>query len=296
MAGDDEDMALTRRQVLQAGLGLAASAVLASRAPAEPAPGQTLQIAFLHLAPLPGDLAHNRRLVETAIARAADQGATWIVTPELCLTGYTFADSLGTDWILPQPDPWMTDMCRLAARLRVTLFLSHPERDRESGKLYNSLFVIDADGVIVGAHRKIHTLRVGSEAWSTPGEQVAAVPVRPFNRIGMLICADAYGPEICKSLKAQGAELLVSASAWAPGLHGPNGEWERCTGDTGLPLLVCNRTGPDKTLDFTKAETVVVKDGRRLLSLSSDRSAIFIVDWDLPARTLARQEYQTVYL
>lgn len=289
-------MALNRRQFLRIGLGAAAATLVGSRAPAQPSPRPVLRIAFLHLAPRPGDLAHNRRLIETAVARAAEQDATWIITPELCLTGYTFADRLGTDWILPQPDPWMADLCRLADRLRVTLFLSHPERDRESGKLYNSLFVIDADGTIVGRHRKIHTLRVGSEAWSSPGEQVAAVPVRPLNRIGMLICADAYGPEICRGLKAQGAELLVSAAAWAPGHHGPNGEWERCTSDTGLPLLVCNRTGPDRTLDFTKAETVVVKDGRRLLSLSSERSAVFVVDWDQQAQTLARQEYQTVYL
>lgn len=289
-------MAFTRRQLLTAGLLASVSALLGARLPAEPIPRSILRIACLHLAPVPGDLAHNRRLVETAVVRAADQGATWIVTPELCLTGYTFADRLGTDWILPQPDPWMADMCRLVARRRVTLFLSHPERDRESGKLYNSLFVIDAGGTILGAHRKIHTLRVGSEAWSTPGEQAAAVPVQPFKSVGLLICADAYGPEICASLKTQGAELLVSAAAWAPGHHGPNGEWERCTSDTGLPLIVCNRTGPDRTLDFTKAETVVVKDGRRLLSLSSDRSAIFIIDWDLQTQTLARQEYQTVYL
>lgn len=292
---DDEDMALTRRQVLQAGLGLAGSAVLASRAPAEPT-GQTLRIAFLHLAPVPGEVEHNRRLVETAIQTAAEQGATWIITPELCVTGYTFADRIGTDWILPQPDPWMSRICRLVAQLRVTLFLSHPERDRETGKLHNSLFVIAPDGTILGVHRKVHTLRVGSEAWSSPGAQTSAVPVQPFNRIGLLICADAYGPEICAGLKAQGAELLVSAAAWAPGLHGPNGEWERCTGDTGLPLLVCNRTGPDKTLDFTGAETVVAKDGKRLLSLSSARSVLFTIDWDVQGRTLASHRYQTIPL
>lgn len=289
-------MALTRRQVLHVGLGLAASAVLASRAPAEPAPGQTLRIACLHLAPVPGDVEHNRRLVETAIHRAAEQGATWIITPELCVTGYTFADRIGTEWILPQPDPWMSRICRLVAHLGVTLFLSHPERDRETGALHNSLFVIAPDGTVLGAHRKVHTLRVGSEAWSTPGARATTVPVPPFNRIGLLICADAYGPEICASLKTQGAELLVSAAAWAPGLHGPNGEWERCTSDTGLPLIVCNRTGPDKTLDFTKAETVVVKDGRRLLSLSSDRSAIFVIEWDRQAGSLATRDYRTLDL
>jgi predicted amidohydrolase len=259
-------------------------------------PARTLRIALLHLAPRPGDLAHNRRLVETAVTTAAGLGAAWILTPELCITGYTFADRIGTDWILSQPDRWMTGFCRLVARLRVTAFLSHPERDRATGKLHNSLFVIAADGTILGKHRKIHTLRVGSEAWSSPGDGAAAVSVSPFGQVGMLICADASSKEMARSLKTQGAELLVSAAAWAPGLHGPSGEWERCTSDTGLPLLVCNRTGPDRTLDFTKAESVVVNDGRRLLSLSSARSAIFLVEWDPAARNLATSEYRTVPL
>ena len=256
----------------------------------------TLRIALLHLAPIPGDITKNRWLVEKAVNAAARLGATWIITPELIVTGYTFADNIGTKWIVPQPDPWMTHMSRLASRLRVTLFLSCPEQDRTSHKLYNSLFAIAAGGTIVGSHRKIHTLRVGSEAWSTPGTQAVAVPVPPFTRVGMLICADAYTSEIARSLQAQGAQLLVSSAAWAPGLHGPNGEWERCTRDTGLPLLVCNRTGPDKTLDFRQAESVVAKDGQRLLSLSSARSAIFVIEWDVKTQTLAKQDYQTVYL
>lgn len=80
--------------------------------------------------------------------------------------------------------------------------------------------------------------------------------------------------------------MLVSAAAWAPGFHGPDGEWERCTSDTGLPLFVCNRTGLDRPLDFTRGESVVAKDGRRLLSLSSERSTIFLIDWDSKTHTL----------
>jgi 5-aminopentanamidase len=259
-------------------------------------PTGTLRIALLHLSPVPGDLTGNRRLVEKAVIAAARLGATWIITPELILTGYTFADSIGTKWILPQPDSWMTHMSRLAARLRVTLFLSCPEQDRISRKLYNSLFVIASNGALLGTHRKINTLRVGSEAWSTPGTQVVAISVPPFTRVGMLICADAYTSEIAHNLRNQGAQLLVSSAAWAPGLHGPNGEWERCTRDTGLPLLVCNRTGPDKTLDFRQAESVVAKDGKRLLSLSSARSAIFAIEWDVKTQTLATQEYQSAYV
>jgi predicted amidohydrolase len=128
---------------------------------------------------------------------------------------------------------------------------------------------------------------VGSEAWSTPGGEAAPIEVAPVGRVGVLVCADAYSPWIAKSLAAQGARLLVSCAAWAPGLHGPNGEWEQCTRDTGLALVVCNRTGPDETMSFTDAESGVVAGGRKVLSLRSERSALFAIDWDPDAQRLA---------
>lgn len=255
-----------------------------------------LRIAFLHLAPAPGDLAGNRRLIEIAIVQAAQAGAAWILTPELAVCGYSFADRIGTDWIVPQPDEWMTQMNRLAARLRITVFLSVPEQDQRTKRLHNSLFVITPDGRLSGGHRKINSLRVGSESWSTPGTEAIPVAAAPLDKVGLLICADAYSPGIADSLRKQGARMLVSAAAWAPGFHGPNGEWERCTRDTGLPLFVCNRTGPDLTLDFTKAESVVVKDGVRLLSMSAARSAVFLIEWDLIRQNLAAPAYQRIAL
>jgi 5-aminopentanamidase len=256
----------------------------------------TLRIAFLHLAPILGDLHQNRRAIEAATTSAARTGARWILTPELAVCGYTFADTLGTSWIQPQPDQWVSRLCRLTAGLRVTLFLSHPERDRKTDRLYNSLFVITPDGCIAGSHRKINTLRVGSEAWSSPGDRTEPIVLSAVGRVGLLICADAYTSAIATSLKAHGAQILVSSAAWAPGMHGPSGEWERCTKDTGLPLLVCNRTGPDRTLNFTQAESVVAQDGKRLLSFRSARSAIFIIDWDLAANTLVSTQFQRILL
>lgn len=256
----------------------------------------TLRIALLHLAPIAGDVAGNRRLVEAAVAAAARAGAEWIVTPEFCISGFTFADEIGTDWIQAQPDAWMTAFCRRVAELRVTVFLSHPERDARTDRLHNSVFVIAPDGSILGTHRKINTLPVGSETWSTPGEEVGPIAVPPVGRVGVLVCADAYSPWIAKSLAAQGARLLVSPAAWAPGFHGPNGEWEQCTLDTGLPLLVCNRTGPDRTMSFVEGVSAVVQDGRRLLSLRSERSAVFTIDWDPTAQRLATPTYERVDL
>ena len=215
-----------------------------------------LRIALLHLAPRPGELRHNRRLLAAAIRTAAGLGAAWVLTPELCVCGYDFVDRLGTAWIVPPPDAWMASMCQLAAQLRVTVFLSYPERDQQVGKCYNTLFVIGEAGRILGKHRKINALS-GAEGWSSPGQVALPVSVPPVGQVGLLICADAYSPGIAQSLRAQGARLLVSAAAWGPGLHGPSGEWERCSRDTGLPLLVCNRTGLDRTLSFSKAESAI---------------------------------------
>ncbi len=259
-------------------------------------PQDTLRIALLHLASVPGEIALNRDLIERAVVKAWEAGASWILTPELAVCGYGFAGRIGTDWIAPQPDEWMNRMRRLAARLGVTLFLSHPERDGRSARLHNSLFVLTPGGTIAGSHRKINALRSGSEAWSTPGTVAAPVPASPLGRVGLLICADAYGGRIAAALQAQGARMLVSAAAWEPGFHGPNGEWERCTRDTGLPLIVCNRTGRDTTLDFTKAESVVAADGRRLLTLVAERSAVFLVDWHLPSRSLVSSSYRRLDL
>jgi predicted amidohydrolase len=255
-----------------------------------------MKIGLLHLAPVPGEVASNRRQVEAAIGLAAGRGATWVITSEFCVTGFAFHERIGTDWIEPQPDAWMRDVARLAARLGVTVFLSVPERDRATDRLHNSVFVIGGDGAILGRHRKVNTLRVGSESWSTPGDQVAAVPVEPLGRVGIMVCADAHSRWIAARLRTEDARLLVSPAAWAPGLHGPDGEWERCSRDTDLPLIVCNRTGPDETLDFSEAESALVARGERILSLRSPRSAVFTVDWDPSAPRTSAPTLETAYL
>jgi len=157
---------------------------------------------------------------------------------------------------------------------------SVPERDTDSNLLYNATFVIDHDGTICGKHRKINTLRVGSEAWSTPGAGSDPIIVGGLS-VGVMICADAYSPSMARKLRSNGAKLLVSPAAWTPGEHGPKGEWERSTSDTGLSLFVCNRTGQDAILDFSRGESVLAYGGSRLISVASETSVVMLFAWDL---------------
>lgn len=250
------------------------------------------RIALLHLSIAPGAIERNRSLIVKAVQHAAAAGAQWIVTPELAVCGLQFAHVLGTDWIQPQPDAWMERFCRLVKDLKRTVFLSCPERDQKG--LYNSVFIINSRGEIVGKHRKVHVAS-DSLSWSSPGDAVVPVECDGI-RVGVLICSDVYTADLAAALKSKGAKILLSPASWGPGIHGPNGEWEERTRETGLPLIVCNRTGTEHTLEFSKAPSLVVKNGNRRLSHTSDRSAVLTFDWNFTTMTPLSTVYRTEYL
>ena len=83
--------------------------------------------------------------------------------------------------------------------------------------------------------------------------------------------------------------MLLSAANWAPDRYGPWVEWERTSLDTGLPLIVCNRTGPGRNLDFRKAQSAVVVDGQRIFEHVSANPALVLLDWDVVGGRLARE-------
>ena len=249
---------------------------------------RSLKIALLHLAPELGAIARNRRLIERGTRAAAALGADWVISGELVVPGYRFDSLIGTDWIGEQPDAWMRRLAQMSAELGVVSFVSHPERDTGTGELFNSLFVIGRAGEILGRHRKLQPTP-GSERWSSAGEPGRPVSVDGIE-VGLLICADVYSPQPARRLRDAGAQLLVSSAAWWPGEWGPNGEWEARTLETGLPLIVCNRSGREGDTSMTDAESVIVDRGTKLLTLRSPNSTVFVIDCLIRADHFARCE------
>src|SRR5436190_20775773 len=97
----------------------------------------SLRVGLLHLAPEAGANDDNQALLEKATTPAAEQGADWVISGELVVSGYRFDQLIGTDWISSQPDAWMRRFAELTASLGVVSIISHPERDARSGKLFN---------------------------------------------------------------------------------------------------------------------------------------------------------------
>jgi len=240
-------------------------------------------LALLHLAPRPGEVEHNKRMVEDAVLRASAMGARLVVSPELAISGYGFRDLIGTDWIADQQAALFAWAAKLARRASAFLILGTPEADRS---LFNSMIVFDPDGDKIGRHRKVMTLKVGSESWSTAGDRATAITIDGIGRLGLFVCADMYSKQLVNETAVQDVDLLVSSAAWAPGHHGPNGEWERASLETARPVLVCNRTGED-SMDFRASQSVAAAGGRIASSHSSPQAAIVLVDWMPRPRQLA---------
>lgn len=241
----------------------------------------TVRIALVHFNARPGEVAHNRIRIEEAIGEAAARKADWILTPELAETGYGFVQKIGTDWIENFPNDWVRRLSGIALHKRVTLFIGLAEKDSTTGKLHNSVAVIGQDGVIHGTYRKHRVVNGPAERWATPGQEnnlfiVDGIPV------GLLICADSYKADVSSRHKLQGARILLSPANWPQVGHmGPNGYWEARTQETGLPLIVNNRTGKEPDLDFSSGESTLVMSGRRIVKFSSKDTKIFYLDWDV---------------
>lgn len=151
--------------------------------------------------------------------------------------------------------------------------------DTQTGKFHNAAIFIDENGQIIGAHHKILVLPGSLEGWASPGTEANPVLWRG-HKIGLMACADAYSERLAAELSQQGAQVFFSLTAWAPGEHAPNGEWEQRSQETGLPMLVCNCTGQGATFNFEGSSSVFVTGGRRVIEYTGILPAILTIDFD----------------
>jgi predicted amidohydrolase len=167
--------------------------------------------------PVGKDIAANARAIESAIGRAADQGAEFLLTPEGSLSGYC------ADFDVAAAAEALAGVTE-AARVRGIGLLLGTCFVESDGACYNQVRVYDRDGAYLGFHAKI--LRCGSLADPPRGEieSFATKPLSTFVlsgvRIGALICNDLWAnpactpvadPHLSQQLAAQGSRVIFHA-------------------------------------------------------------------------------------
>ena len=240
----------------------------------------TLKIALAQLNPVVGDLAGNAARLRQARAQAAAKGADLVIYPELFITGYPPED------LVRKP--------AFAAAARAMVEQLAPETGDggpgvivgtvwpEEGRLYNSIVLLDG-GRVQAVRHKVDLPNYGvfdEKRVFDVGPLPGPVNFRGV-RIGVPICEDIWGEEVCECLQETGSELLIvpngSPFDWPKPDMRMNVAVARVT-ETGLPLVYLNQVGGQDELVFDGASFVLNADRQLVAQLPAWEEALEAVE------------------
>lgn len=160
----------------------------------------------------PGRPAENLARAAARIVSAAAQGAEMILLPEALDCGWTHPSAREPAGAIPD-GPACVALREAAARDRVWVCAGLVER--ADADLFNAAVLIAPDGSVRLHHRKIHEIGFARALYAR-GDRLGVADT-PWDRVGVMICADAFAPglSISRALGAMGARLILSPCAWA---------------------------------------------------------------------------------
>ncbi len=156
---------------------------------------------------------------EAIVVAAARAGAQVVALPEFFT--YLGPDDRYADVAEPVPGPTTERCMRIAREHSIHIVAgSIPERDADTGSLFNTSVLIDTEGTIAAKYRKIHLFDVvigdvseQESRFLTAGEEVVTGEI-DGRRVGLSVCYDLRFPELYRRLAARGAEVLFLPAAF----------------------------------------------------------------------------------
>jgi nitrilase len=163
------------------------------------------------------------------IAEAGKAGAQLVAFPESfipCYPDWVWAIPAGEDSLLDDlyaafvansltiPGEATDRLCQAAQKAKIHVVMGLSERNVEASgaSLYNTLLYINAQGEIMGKHRKL--IPTGGErlVWAQGDGSTLKAYDTPFAKIGGLICWENYMPLARYTMYAQGVQIYVAAT------------------------------------------------------------------------------------
>lgn len=181
---------------------------------AEPVAGKDpnrLRLALLRSVPVKWDLDANFKAFSVGVDLAAARKAELLITPECWLDGYASpaADSTverirGIAQDLDS-SPYLQKVAERARQHGLSICFGFTSL--EQGQAYNAAGLWDVQGKLVGIYRKTHLQN--HDLQYAPGRSLPVWPTA-WGKVGIMICADRRWPETARSLRLQGARLILN--------------------------------------------------------------------------------------
>jgi predicted amidohydrolase len=171
---------------------------------------RTLRAAAVQFESLPGDKESNFHKIESFAEQAGTNGASLVIFPECCITGYWFLRNLTVQQLaaLAEPIPHGPSTKRLrdlARKHRITLGAGLIEA-ASPGVFHNSYIVALPDGT-VHRHRKLQAFE---HTAIKSGTDYTVFDLPGGFRAGVLICYDCNLIENVRITALRGADVLIA--------------------------------------------------------------------------------------
>lgn len=202
---------------------------------------------------IPGRPDINVGKVEHALPLFADEGCRLLLLPEMWSCCFDYGRLREHAGSTPEILDRIGDWCR---RYGMVIIGSLP--DLEDDRIYNTNFVVDADGTVRGAYRKTHLFTLhGEHNHFAAGDQPLVCETRA-GRLGVITCYDLRFPELTRMLALDGAEVLCVSAHWPlPRIE----HWSlllRCRAiENQMFVLGCNGCGVEGNLQYGGASAIV---------------------------------------
>jgi predicted amidohydrolase len=231
---------------------------------------ETVTVGIAQWLPVPGETQRNEATARAAVADLAARGADLVVLPEMWLTGYdpSRLAEHSREAAEPLDGPLVTRLRTWARDQSVTLCAGTiPELD--GSRVCNTAVLIDADGEVLTAHRKVHLYRPGGEdAAFAAGSSLRVVRTSRLGCVGVLVCFDGDFFESARTLALAGAELVILPAAYETGAERwwdllypaqalSNAQW----------WVMANQCGNNGSIEFLGGSRVIAPDGEIVASL-----------------------------
>lgn len=164
------------------------------------------------------DKAENIAAACRLIRRAAEQGAEFVMLPEMFCCPYE--NGAFRPYGEEQDGPAQRALSALAAELGIWIVGgSIPEL--EGNRVYNTSFVYDSTGRQVARHRKMHLFDISVEGGQTfresdtlsPGGEITVFDT-PWGKMGLCICFDLRFEELTRLMALRGARVIFVPAAF----------------------------------------------------------------------------------
>ena len=217
-----------------------------------------------------GEVSANQQKVYENIHQLGEKKTNIVVLPELWSSGF---DPSGIRKYAEKTPEIINDLSKLAIEHHMMIAGSMPEF--HNGCVYNTLYLIDENGAIAGAYRKIHLFPpLGETSCFNPGYR-PVVCRTSLGIIGMMICYDLRFPELCRSLALQGAQLIVISAQW-PATRIDH--WDVLLRARAIEnhvfIVACNRCGQQEGLLFNGHSQIISPSGKVLAMLDHNQGEI----------------------